>query len=272
MIKDRAALDLPDYLHLLTGHYVKDAEYRSWRQSGTDDWLLIATISGSGHFGSNTGGMTALPRQMTLIRAGATHDYRTAPGSDQWELLWVHFHPRIHWLEWLVWPEELPGVMPVELTDGDWTTALKCFRRIHNLAHGIGPHSRDLAMNALEELILYCHSTILQGASRLDTRIDELLLFMNTHLAEQITVQSLAQMAQLSPSRVAHLFQEQVGISPMQYLDLQRIERAKHLLDRTTSSIRHVAEEIGLDPVYFSLRFKQHTGLSPRAYRQREGS
>jgi len=55
----------------------------------------------------------------------------------------------------------------------------------------------------------------------------------------------------------------------MQYIDLQRIERAKQLLERTTTGISHISEQVGLDSVYFSLRFKQHTGFSPRAYRKR---
>lgn len=268
MIIDREALDLPEYLHLLTGHYVKDEEYRSWRQTGTDDWLLIATVAGGGQFGSNSDRLTALPRQIALIRAGTPHDYRAAPGFGGWEILWAHFHPRLHWHDWLAWPEALPGLMTLEFGEEEWPEILDRFRRIHNLAGGVGPHSRDLAMNALEELILTCHGEALQRGSRLDPRIDALLVFINSHLAEEINIPSLAARADLSPSRLSHLFQEQVGIAPMQYLDLQRIERAKQLLIRTTGSVRQIAEEVGLDPIYFSLRFKQHTGLSPRAYRQ----
>jgi AraC family transcriptional regulator of arabinose operon len=80
-------------------------------------------------------------------------------------------------------------------------------------------------------------------------------------------VASLASSVALSPSRFAHLFRQQVGVSPMQYVDLQRLQRAKQLLERTAKSISEIAFEVGYDPIHFSLRFKQHTGVSPRAYR-----
>lgn len=267
MIKDREALDLPDYLHVLTGHYVKDQDYRSFRQNGTDDWLLIGTIDGAGHFRSRGEGFIVGQGTLALIRSGAVHDYRTAPGYDRWELLWAHFHPRLHWHDWLAWPDNHGGVMSLQVPDNDWPAILDCFRRAHNYTNAVAPHSRDLAMNALEELILRCHGMILDRTARIDPRIDALLQHINGHLGEEINIPVLAEMIHLSPSRLSHLFQDQVGIPPMQYLDLQRIERAKHLLLRTANGVGAIAEEIGLDPVYFSLRFKQHTGLSPRAYR-----
>ena len=263
---DREALELPEYLHLLTGHMSQDRRYRSVRQEGTDDWLLIATLSGSGqvqpHHATKLG-------DLLLIKPGTPHDYGTHSSADEWELLWAHFHPRPHWYEWLDWPALEGGLRNIHLVDDQWETAKSCFFRAHRLASGVGPHNRNLAMNALEELILLCHSWVFQAPGVIDERIQQVLEYIHGHLSEKIGVQNLADIASLSDSRLSHLFHKEIGIPPMQYVDLQRIERAKQLLERTTTGISHISEQVGLDSIYFSLRFKQHTGLSPRAYRQR---
>jgi AraC family transcriptional regulator of arabinose operon len=263
---DREALELPEYLHLLTGHMDQDRRYRAVRDEGTDDWLLIATLSGSGRVQSHH---KTKPGDLLLIKPGIPHDYGTHQTSEHWELLWAHFHPRLHWYEWLDWPSEEGGLRNIHLVEDQWETAKSCFFRAHRLASGVGLHNRNLAMNALEELILLSHSWVFQSPGAMDERIEQILEFIHGHLSEKISVQSLAGLACLSDSRFSHLFNEEIGVPPMQYVDLQRIERAKQLLERTTTGISHISAQVGLEPVYFSLRFKQHTGLSPRAYRHR---
>jgi len=265
---DRVALELPEYLHLLTGHLDQDRKYRALRERGTDDWLLIATLRGSGRVESQH---KTRPGDLLLIKPGVPHDYGTHPHAKEWELLWAHFHPRPHWYDWLDWPAvgNGSGLMNIHLSGDRWNLAVSCFYRTHRLASGVGPHNRDLAMNALEELILLCHSWVFQAPGHRDPRIAKVIDFIHGHLAEKISIQTLAELASLSDSRISHLFNEEIGVPPMQYVELQRIDRAKQLLERTTTRISLISAQVGLDTVYFSLRFKQHTGLSPRDYRKR---
>lgn len=269
-----ASPDVPLYLHILTGHYlVRGSGYHAKRLRGTKDWLLVVTLSGGGRFGTDAQQLRVQERDCVLIRPDTAHDYGIAQGEGNWELLWGHFHPRPHWYDWLAWPEHAPGLMRLTLgSDLIWKKARACFQRTHLAAIGAEPHAQDLAMNSLENLLLCCHGALLQRQSVMDERIRHVLHWLNGRLAEPLDVASLAAEVALSPSRFAHLFREQVGASPMQYLDQLRIQRAKQLLERTTSSIAQVAYEVGLDAIYFSLRFKQHTGLSPRAYRAQKMS
>jgi AraC family transcriptional regulator of arabinose operon len=269
MIRDSVALDVPEYLHLLTGHYVvRGSRYYARRPQGTDDWLLTSTLSGQGRFGPGSDPLIVGARDLVLIRPGTSHDYGVLPDAGRWELLWTHFHPRPHWHEWLAWPEHTPGLMRLTLTDdAAWKEARTCFRRAHQYAADAEPYGQDRAMNSLEGVLLCCQNTLSQSQEALDERIRSILRTINGRLSDDLDIAFLASAVALSPSRFAHLFREQVGISPIQYLDLQRIQRAKQLLERTTGSIAQIAEEVGLDPVYFSLRFKQHVGHSPSAYR-----
>ena len=65
------------------------------------------------------------------------------------------------------------------------------------------------------------------------------------------------------------LFRESTGSSPLEYFTNLRIEEAKRRLRLygKTESIREIAEKAGFsDPYYFSRKFKQKTGMSPRDY------
>jgi AraC family transcriptional regulator of arabinose operon len=58
-------------------------------------------------------------------------------------------------------------------------------------------------------------------------------------------------------------------MTPGQFLELQRLNRAKQLLELTPRTIQAIASEVGFDnPFYFTQRFKRQTGLSPRDYRR----
>ncbi len=269
MIRDRIALDLPAYLHLLAGHYHQDAAYYSDRPDGTDDWLLIATAAGMGQFaveGKPT--LYAMPGRVALLAPGQAHNYRTEIATGVWELLWVHFHPRPHWFEWLEWPRHSNGIMNLDFDAEGWSEFVGCFTRMYAWAASPAPHGCDLAMNGLEELLLRCHSLILLRRHHCDARVLDVIQYIHQHLEDDLSVDVLARFACLSTSRLAHLFRDEVGISPLQYLDLQRIEKAKQLLVRTRLPVGHIAGQVGMDPVYFSQRFSQHTGVSPRAYRK----
>jgi len=88
---------------------------------------------------------------------------------------------------------------------------------------------------------------------------------------DRLTLENLAAAVHLSPSRLSHLFRVQVGMPPLQFLDRQRADRARLLLMHSSEPIGAIAAEFGFDPLYFSRWFKRHTGVSPRAYREKEG-
>jgi AraC family transcriptional regulator of arabinose operon len=258
--------------HLITGHYREGKGYATWRTQGTHDWLLVYTLAGRGRFGHARGQIVTAPGDMTLLRPGTRHDYGVEPARQQWELLWAHFHPRPHWHEWLDWPEEAPGLMRLSLPETEIRERIVArFFDAHHLAAGAQRHGEALAMNALEETLLWCDTLNPRSEqARIDPRVRQVMDFLRLHLDEKLTVETLAEISGLSVSRLAHLFREQVGRTPMQFLEWQRLERAKQLLELTPRPIQAIATEVGFDnPFYFTLRFKRLTGLSPRAYRNR---
>jgi AraC family transcriptional regulator of arabinose operon len=267
----------PEVIHLVTGHFHETAGYETWRARGTADWLLIATLDGGGRFGHAGGEFRTESGDLALFRPGTRHDYGVAPSLGHWELLWTHFHPRPDWAPYLAWPEAAPGLMRLRLDDGEVRRkALDRFGEAHALATGAlpsAPRRREaFAMNALEAFLLWCDTQNPLSESQMDGRVRAAMEYLTRHLAVPVTMGALADACGLSVSRLAHLFRAQVGLAPQQFLEGQRLDRARQLLELTPRPVGAVAAEVGYEnPFYFTQRFKRATGLSPRDYRKKYG-
>ena len=262
---------MPPVSHILTGHFHETRGYDTWRERGTDNWLLIYTAGGRGRFGQDEDVCMVQAGDIVLLRPGTRHDYGTAPQPGTWDLLWAHFLPRPHWHDWLAWPEAAPGRMQLALHEPVIRQKIVSrFLETHRLATGALKQREVFAMNALEEVLLWCGTqNPWSDQARLDGRVRECMDYLCRNLAARVTLNGLAKMAGLSVSRLAHLFREQVGMTPQQFLEQQRLERARQLLEMSGRNIGDIAADVGFDnPFYFTLRFKRLTGLSPRDYRK----
>ena len=65
------------------------------------------------------------------------------------------------------------------------------------------------------------------------------------------------------------LFKEKYGISPMRYINVNRLKRAKNLLIEDEMSISEISQYCGfLDGYSFSRVFKKWVGISPSEYKK----
>jgi AraC-like DNA-binding protein len=87
-------------------------------------------------------------------------------------------------------------------------------------------------------------------------------------LGEPLTIERLAGMVNLSPSRFSHLFCEQVGVPPMRFVRDRRMVRASLLLERTFLSVKEVMGHVGCcDPSHFARDFRAYHGVPPHEWR-----
>lgn len=267
---DRKNSPAPPPGPLVAGHFKMGSRYSTFREKGTRDWLLVYTVSGGGRYAFDGGEFVTQAGDLTLLKPGTRHDYRTSAQARHWEPLWAHFIPRPDWMPWLDWPEMAPGLLNLPLHHHEVQPRVEArFRDVVRLNAGPHPQREALAMNALEEILLWCDvANPGRENAGLDSRIRRSLDFICEHFAEPLTVTSIAVQAGLSPSRFAHLFREQTGDTPQRYLELQRLNRARQLLQFTQEPVTAIARQVGFEnPFYFTLRFKRHTGASPRVWR-----
>jgi AraC family transcriptional regulator of arabinose operon len=269
----RAESWTPVVARVLGGYLDEGAEYRTFRRCGTTDWLLIHTLSGSGQLlcadGADGAEVRTTVGDAVLLRPRTLHDYGTAPGSPNWEIVFSHFHPRPEWIPLLEWPQPVPGIGCITVEGEVHRRVVEAMHRSARASRGALARSELFAVNALEEALLWCDTQ-----NRLGVRTDERLLrvidHVDVHLSECLDVGALAGVVHLSRSRLTRLFREHFGTSPQRYVERQRMMRAMQLLDLTSRPVAAIAREVGwADPLYFSQRFTRFTGQSPTVYRRR---
>ncbi|CAH1197631.1 HTH-type transcriptional activator RhaS [Paenibacillus plantiphilus] len=95
--------------------------------------------------------------------------------------------------------------------------------------------------------------------------------YMHTHFDEKITLETLAGLAQLTPTSYSRSFKKEMGISPIEYLTGLRMKHAKESLLKNNSTVTEIAAAVGYsNPFYFSQTFKKATGISPTLYLKRK--
>ncbi|KAB2331748.1 response regulator [Bacillus mesophilum] len=89
------------------------------------------------------------------------------------------------------------------------------------------------------------------------------------HSHEDISLESLGQLVELSPIYISKMFKEKLGINYIDFLTQCRMEKAKGLLGDSKKSIKEITFETGYhDPNYFSKVFKKMCGITPMEYRK----
>jgi AraC family transcriptional regulator len=93
--------------------------------------------------------------------------------------------------------------------------------------------------------------------------------YIEEHLANEISLLSLAQLVRLSPFHFSRAFKQSFGMPPHRYLTWQRIERAKALLGERKLSVTEIGLDVGLrETSSFTAAFRKLTGETPTAYRR----
>jgi two-component system response regulator YesN len=118
---------------------------------------------------------------------------------------------------------------------------------------------------ALNEFIELVYSS--QDARKV-TQIRPAIGYIDAHYDQPITLAGIARASHLSVSRLAHVFKEQMGVTPIDYVTGVRIERAKELLLGTDQSCTEISFQAGYsNPSYFTRTFKSLVGVTPRQFR-----
>ena len=285
---------------VLAGRFDVGPDYAVHRARGAESSLLAWTMDGSGHFDQGGVEVTAARGDLVVLGPRVAHSYAVAPGTRRWSFWWVHYPARASWRAWLepyAVGEQVHLVSGVPALVRDRIDA--AFRRLHADArwsgHGpppaaataegrsvppavaAGTPARELVLGRVEEILVLAttatasargdmHSRPLSG--EVDPRVTQVEALVVADPAAPHTVGSLADHVVLSPSRLAHLFSQQTGRTPMQAVRDARLRHAARLLERTDLPVASIAAASGfVSAFHFSRVFRARFGVPPKDYR-----
>jgi len=126
-----------------------------------------------------------------------------------------------------------------------------------DLVHPIGPES--VAVPANEKV------TSVSAISPVYPAVS----FINDHIHEKIALNDMAELCHLSPGYFSKVFRRELGENYSDYLQRQKVIKAKKALETTKDSITQIALDLGFqDTGYFIKVFKKYEGLTPSAFRR----
>ena len=92
--------------------------------------------------------------------------------------------------------------------------------------------------------------------------------FIEEHLAEDVSLLTLAELVDLSVYHFARAFKQSFGVPPHRYHMDRRMDRARSLLQRPALSVTQIGIQIGFrETSSFTRAFRKITGLTPTEYR-----
>lgn len=242
------------------------------RPDGMKGYIINLTIKGQGQVFDGDEAFYCNPGDLLLFPPKSKHFYGRSPDSDCWYHRWVYFRPRGYWADWLEWHCQHGGVGRLSLTTNPLLLEFdRLFANIEQTQRSGRRFSEELGMNLLERLLLRAmEEDPLSPQKIMDPRVIEACQFITGNLAGELRIEDVARHVCLSPSRLAHLFREQVGINILRWREDQRVIRAKLLLQTTQESIANIGRVVGYDDqLYFSRVFRKRVGVSPSDFRRR---
>lgn len=114
----------------------------------------------------------------------------------------------------------------------------------------------------------HAHSSFL-GLITMDRRIERIISKLKKDTAAPWDTATLAVLVNLSPSRFRHLFKQETGTTPAQYLKDFRLRKAEKMLRTTFFSIKQILKQVGIaSNAHFVRDFRAKYGTTPTAYRR----
>jgi AraC-like DNA-binding protein len=99
------------------------------------------------------------------------------------------------------------------------------------------------------------------------------MAFIHAFYTEPISRSDVAAHVGLSERHLTRCFHQEVGLTPITYLNRYRVKQAKALLDTGEKGVTEIAVEVGFSSSsYFTRVFRDEVGVSPRDYLRHHGA
>jgi AraC family transcriptional regulator of adaptative response / methylphosphotriester-DNA alkyltransferase methyltransferase len=99
--------------------------------------------------------------------------------------------------------------------------------------------------------------------------VNRVVSHMEHHYADSLRLSDMARMAHMCERNLQRYFLHAFGMTPIDYLNRLRVDKACHLLGKHELTVSQVADAVGIpNSNYFARLFHRLTGISPTAYRR----
>jgi AraC family transcriptional regulator len=243
---------------------------------------ISCTLRGTAEFRERDLGGTWITRQIrpgdlfvTRSRTPYEVDLHSPPGQELDNLsLHIAVEPFLAALE-ARYPGKADRVEVVDYFGRDeilWPICLTCAELLAARVSGKSPRVAALTQLFAAHLVEKYTSTpaktpVYRGGLPIHQlrRVED---YVAERLAQEIPIEALAELVELSYSHFAHVFKDTTGMTPLQFVTRQRVTRAQQLIRETSRSLIDVGLEVGYNsPSHFAQVFRRVVGVTPTQFR-----
>ncbi|MBL7160975.1 MAG: AraC family transcriptional regulator [Anaerolineales bacterium] len=252
------------------GWYPKARYHYRERPSGAPEHILILCIDGQGWCEIDGKREVVDANQALVIPRNTPHIYGASDDAP-WSIHWAHFMGTVS--------DYFPHLLP----DGVYTMAvapdtIEVLERLFHECYGafLGSFAWQRMVHVTQTLHcllgnLFFNNSLFSPILRTSQsrNLDRTLDYLSDNLDQPLSLQDMADQANLSKSHFSRVFKDQIGFSPTDYFIHLKVQHAAMLLSFTDKTVREISFEVGYqDPYYFSRVFKNIIGLSPTDFRK----
>ena len=253
---------------LVMGIGYEDNQPHMQRKDGYPIHQIFICKSGEGTLRVNDKTHIIKKGSFFYLMANSPHEYYG--NSDKWELRWISFSGNQidDILTELKFDSNQLGVLSISNIDKMEASLKKIY---------ISLKSEDISGKFIASSVLYeilvdmytmIHSKQEDESSEGNSIINLIRLYIDEHYNQDMTLEELSDLANITPQYLCKLFKKHLGLRPFQYITMKRIQYAKNMLSDYTMSVNDIAHKVGFsDCSYFCAIFKRYEMVTPTQFR-----
>jgi len=228
---------------------------------------LIFSLEGQGQLIVKNEMKKVGENQLIYLQDNEYHKYYAdIENADNWKTGWIAFRGNAI-------SDTLKGIGISQSFVCDISPLIiKKFEQILRLYEGKDPFKIQLMSVQLYDLLV----TLIQMQEKKITKktrengiqFSRVIEFMEENYQKDVSLEEFAEIMHVSPPYFCKIFKMAIKMTPIEYIQMLRIESAKRMLLQTNLKVKDIANAVGYkDSSYFSLIFKKREGISARRYR-----
>lgn len=237
------------------------------------EYQINYITEGSGIMETQYGRYQVKPGSIILLYPGQWHRYKPSSKTG-WSEHYIGFSGI--YARYLFQNSEILCNHPSVLNIGFHEKLLNLFYQIIDVVKDEKPGFQYISSGLLIQLlgnILYVIKNQGFNGKEVEHKIRQARIQLQEQYSGPIDMKKLATNCNMGYSHFRKMFKQYTGMSPLQYHNMFRIQKAKELLETSEKSIKKIALDLGFQSEqYFTRLFKKKMGITPTELREEKQS
>lgn len=252
------------------GFFPKAKYHYRKRKEGSKTHILIYCTAGKGFIKTEKRQQSINKGDILFIPANLAHSYGSL-ADNSWDIYWLHFTGKN---AAFYFENKLAEIIISSPELDKFSLIFKLFNiLLETFNRGFSQKNLIYASQTLGHLLaaIYFSDNAKTMVDQQAAYVEKTIDYMQENLEENLSLQDLADLNNLSKSQLINVFNEKTSYSPIDFFIHLKIKKACQLLDLTKLTVKEISQKLNYnDQYYFSRIFKKIMGTAPSKYRKLE--